>query len=57
MFIENCYLVKQGVPWSVAFGDSPLSAERRLAAIAVLGAMDGRGEYDFDSGRWMKSDA
>ena len=44
------YLVKNGVPYSVAFALEP---DERLAYVVIFGQLDGN-DFDFDRGQWKE---
>jgi hypothetical protein len=46
-------LVKNGVPWDVAFALEP---DERMGMVIIIGRMDG-GDFDWNSGSWVKRNA
>ena len=48
--------MKQGVPWSVVFGDEefgPLSNDERMAFLVICGEIDG-GTFNWSTGQWER---
>lgn len=52
-FAECLWLIKQGIPFDVAFSLPPAE---RLAMVVVFGQFDG-GVFDWDTGTWRKRNA
>lgn len=51
VFSEACYLIKNGIPFDVAFSLSPA---KRIAFAIKFGQLDGN-KFNFDTMRWEET--